>query len=124
PSKAQNLAQLIQVLKENHADVGLAFDGDADRVVAIDETGAVIAPDRFVAILAKDVLTRHSNATIIGDVTSSQALFDTIAEAGGNPVMWMTGHSLIKEKMRETGAILAGEVSGHIFFAEDYYGFD
>lgn len=124
PSKAKNLEQLIQLLKENQADVGLAFDGDADRVVAIDETGAVIAPDRFVAILAKDVLTRYPGATIIGDVTSSQALFDTIAEAGGNPVMWMTGHSLIKEKMRETDAILAGEVSGHIFFAEDYYGFD
>jgi len=124
PSKAANLEQLITLLKDNQADVGLAFDGDADRVVAIDETGNVIAPDRFVAILAKDVLTRHPGATIIGDVTSSQALFDTIAEAGGNPVMWMTGHSLIKEKMRETNAILAGEVSGHIFFAEDYYGFD
>jgi len=124
PSKAKNLEQLITLLKENNADVGLAFDGDADRVVAIDETGNVIAPDRFVAILAKDVLSRHPGATIIGDVTSSQALFDTIREAGGNPVMWMTGHSLIKEKMRETDAILAGEVSGHIFFAEDYYGFD
>lgn len=124
PSKAKNLQQLITLLKENNADVGLAFDGDADRVVAIDERGNVIAPDRFVAILAKDVLTRHPGATVIGDVTSSQALFDTIRDAGGNPVMWMTGHSLIKEKMRETDAILAGEVSGHIFFAEDYYGFD
>ncbi|GAB5493266.1 MAG: phosphomannomutase/phosphoglucomutase [Phototrophicaceae bacterium] len=124
PSKAKNLAQLVQLVRDNDADVGLAFDGDADRVVAIDELGNVIAPDRFVAILAKDVLTRHPEATIIGDVTSSQALFDTIKEAGGNPVMWMTGHSLIKEKMRETGAILAGEISGHIFFAEDYYGFD
>ncbi|MEO1289737.1 MAG: hypothetical protein AAFV93_18395 [Chloroflexota bacterium] len=102
----------------------MAFDGDADRVVAIDELGNVIAPDRFVALLAKDVLTRHPNAIVIGDVTSSQALFDTIEEAGGNPIMWMTGHSLIKEKMRETRAILAGEISGHIFFAEDYYGFD
>lgn len=124
PSKAKNLAQLIDLVKANHADMGLAFDGDADRVVAVDELGNVIAPDRFVAILAKDVLSRHAGATIIGDVTSSQALFDTIKEAGGNPVMWMTGHSLIKEKMRETGAILAGEISGHIFFAEDYYGFD
>ena len=124
PSKAENLAQLIALVRETKSDLGLAFDGDADRVVAIDELGNVIAPDRFVAILAKDVLTRHPEATIIGDVTSSQALFDTIAEAGGNPVMWMTGHSLIKEKMRETGAILAGEISGHIFFAEDYYGFD
>ncbi|MEM9952692.1 MAG: phosphomannomutase/phosphoglucomutase [Chloroflexota bacterium] len=124
PSKAKNLEQLITLLKENEADVGLAFDGDADRVVAIDELGNVIAPDRFVALLAKDVLIRHPNAIVIGDVTSSQALFDTIEEAGGNPIMWMTGHSLIKEKMRETRAILAGEISGHIFFAEDYYGFD
>lgn len=124
PSKAKNLAQLVDLVKTHDADLGLAFDGDADRVVAVDEKGQVIAPDRFVAILAKDVLTRYPKAIIIGDVTSSQALFDTIEEAGGNPIMWMTGHSLIKEKMRETRAILAGEISGHIFFAEDYYGFD
>lgn len=124
PSKAKNLSQLIDRVRAEQADLGLAFDGDADRVVAIDDTGAIIAPDRLVALLARDVLTRYPGATIIGDVTSSQALFDTIEAAGGKPLMWMTGHSLIKEKMRETGAILAGEVSGHIFFAEDYYGFD
>ncbi|MGJ3238043.1 MAG: phosphomannomutase/phosphoglucomutase [Anaerolineae bacterium] len=124
PSKAENLAQLIALVHAHQADVGLAFDGDADRLVAVDETGAVIAPDRMVALLAQDVLSRHPNAKIIGDVTSSQALFDAIRGAGGQPIMWMTGHSLIKEKMREVGAILAGEISGHIFFAEDYYGFD
>lgn len=124
PSKAKNLAQLIDLVQTHEADVGLAFDGDADRVVAVDEQGNIIAPDRFLAILAQDVLTRFPEATIIGDVTSSQALFDAISDAGGKPLMWMTGHSLIKEKMRETNAILAGEISGHIFFAEDYYGFD
>ncbi|MEL7433454.1 MAG: phosphomannomutase/phosphoglucomutase [Chloroflexota bacterium] len=124
PSKAKNLAQLIERVKAENADLGLAFDGDADRVVAVDEQGNVVAPDRFVALLAQDVLGRFPGSTIIGDVTSSQALFDAIAEAGGEPIMWMTGHSLIKEKMRETDAILAGEISGHIFFSENYYGFD
>ncbi|HET8613286.1 MAG TPA: phosphomannomutase, partial [Sphingomonas sp.] len=105
-------------------DFGLAFDGDGDRIGAVDGEGRVVWGDQLLAILAEPVLREEPGATIIADVKASQALYDRIAELGGTPCMWKTGHSLIKTKMKETDAPLAGEMSGHIFFAHDYYGFD
>ncbi len=106
------------------ADLGIAFDGDADRCGTIDENGHHVAADRLLALLARDLLIRRPGARILFDVKSSQALADVITESGGTPVMWMSGHSLMKAKMHEIGAPLGGEVSGHIFIGEDYYGFD
>ncbi|WP_375390847.1 phosphoglucomutase/phosphomannomutase PgmG [uncultured Sphingomonas sp.] len=124
PTVEANLADLKQLVAEQGLDFGLAFDGDGDRIGAIDGAGRVIWGDQLLAILAEPVLRVEPGATIIGDVKASQALFDRIAELGGKPVMWKTGHSLIKTRMKETGAPLAGEMSGHIFFAQGYYGFD
>lgn len=124
PGKPENLAELAAKVREHGADIGLAFDGDADRLGVVDEKGNIIAPDRVVALLAKDMLKRHPGATVIADVSSSQVVFDEVKKAGGVPVMWMTGHSLIKAKMAESSALLAGEISGHIFMGEDYFGFD
>lgn len=109
---------------EVNADFGIGFDGDADRCGLIDEHGHHVAADRLIAILARDMLTRHPNAKIVYDVKASQMLDDVIREAGGVPIMWKSGHSLMKLKMYEEGALLGGEVSGHIFIGEDYYGFD
>ena len=111
-------------MRDKGLDFGIAFDGDGDRIGAIDGEGRVIWGDQLLAILAEPVLEAQPGATIIADVKASQALFDRIAELGGKPCMWKTGHSLIKSKMKETGAPLAGEMSGHIFFAHEYYGFD
>jgi phosphomannomutase len=105
-------------------DFGIAFDGDGDRIGAVDGLGRVIWGDQLLSILAEPVLKAVPGATIIADVKASQALYDRIAELGGVPLMWKTGHSLIKSKMKETGAPLAGEMSGHIFFAHEYYGYD
>ncbi|MCC7283651.1 MAG: phosphomannomutase/phosphoglucomutase [Acetobacteraceae bacterium] len=124
PTVPKNLEQLIAEVKRTGADVGVAFDGDADRVGLVDNTGAMLFGDQIVVLLARDVLKRHPGATIIADVKASQTLFDEIARAGGRPLMWKTGHSLVKAKMAETGAPLAGEMSGHIFFADRWYGFD
>lgn len=124
PTDEKNLAHLKALVAEKNLDFGLAFDGDGDRLGAIDGEGRVIWGDQLLAILAEPVLRAEPGATIIGDVKASQALYDRIAELGGTPLMWKTGHSLIKTKMKETGAPLAGEMSGHIFFAQDYYGFD
>ena len=124
PTEEKNLADLKRLVAEKQLDFGLAFDGDGDRIGAIDGEGRVIWGDQLLSILAEPVLREVPGATIIADVKASQALYDRIAELGGNPVMWKTGHSLIKTKMKETGAPLAGEMSGHIFFAHDYYGFD
>lgn len=124
PTKLKNVADLSAAVRQHGADIGLAFDGDADRVGVVDEQGALIAPDRVLALLAQDLLTRHPGAVIVADVSSSQAVFDTVRQHGGSPLLWRTGHSFIKAKMAETGALLAGEVSGHIFLAEDYFGFD
>lgn len=124
PTEEKNLAHLRALVAEKQLDFGLAFDGDGDRIGAIDGEGRVIWGDQLLAILAEPVLRELPGATIIADVKASQALYDRIAELGGTPVMWKTGHSLIKTKMKETGAPLAGEMSGHIFFAQDYYGFD
>jgi phosphomannomutase len=124
PTEEKNLADLKKLVADNNLDFGLAFDGDGDRIGAIDGTGRVIWGDQILSILAEPVLKELPGATIIADVKASQALFDRVKELGGVPEMWKTGHSLIKTRMRETDAPLAGEMSGHIFFAHDYYGFD
>jgi phosphomannomutase len=124
PTEEKNLADLKKLVAEKQLDFGLAFDGDGDRIGAIDGQGRVIWGDQLLSILAEPVLRVDPGATIIADVKASQALYDRIAELGGQPLMWKTGHSLIKTKMKETHAPLAGEMSGHIFFAQDYYGFD
>lgn len=124
PTEEENLEHLKQLVREKSLDLGLAFDGDGDRIGAVDGKGRVIWGDQLLAILAEPVLEKHPGATIIADVKSSQALYDRIVELGGEPCMWKTGHSLIKKKIAETGAPLAGEMSGHIFFADDFYGFD
>jgi phosphomannomutase len=124
PTEEKNLADLKRLVADKGLDFGIAFDGDGDRIGAIDGQGRVVWGDQLLAILAEPVLEDVPGATIIADVKASQALYDRIAELGGRPLMWKTGHSLIKSKMKETGAPLAGEMSGHIFFAHDYYGFD
>jgi phosphomannomutase len=124
PTEEKNLADLQALVKEKGLDFGIAFDGDGDRIGAVDGEGRVVWGDQLLAILAEPVLRELPGATIIGDVKASQALYDRIAELGGTPLMWKTGHSLIKTKMKETHSPLAGEMSGHIFFAHEYYGFD
>jgi phosphomannomutase len=124
PTVPKNLEQLIVKVRELNADLGIAFDGDADRIGAVDGEGNILAGDQLLVVLARDVLRDNPEATIIADVKASQVLFDEVARAGGKPLMWRTGHSLIKAKMAETGAPLAGEMSGHVFFADKWYGFD
>ena len=124
PTVPANLVQLIAEVAARGADIGIAFDGDADRIGLVDDTGVIMFGDQLMVILARDVLKTHPGATIIADVKASQVLFDEIGRAGGTPLMWKTGHSLIKAKMAETGSPLAGEMSGHIFFADRWYGFD
>jgi len=124
PTLPETLEGLRAAVAETGADLGVAFDGDADRIGVIDERGRVIWGDQLVAIFAAEILRERPGATIIADVKASQTLFDRIAALGGAPLMWRTGHSLIKTKMAETGAPLAGEMSGHIFFRDRYYGFD
>jgi phosphomannomutase len=124
PSKPENLADLIKVVKATEADLGLAFDGDGDRLGVITKDGQNIFPDRQLLLYARDILQRHPGATIIYDVKCSQRLPEGIRAAGGVPLMWKTGHSLVKAKLKETGAPIAGEMSGHIFFGERWYNFD
>jgi phosphomannomutase len=124
PTVEANLEDLKGLVRDKGLDFGIALDGDADRIGAVDGEGRVVWGDQLLAILAEPVLEALPGSTIIADVKASQALFDRIAELGGKPVMWKTGHSLIKSKMKETGAPLAGEMSGHIFFAHRWYGFD
>ena len=124
PTVESNLEDLKRLVREQRLDFGVAFDGDADRLGAVDGDGRVVWGDQILSILAEPVLAAVPGATIIADVKASQALFDRVAELGGRPLMWKTGHSLIKSKMKETGAPLAGEMSGHIFFRHEWYGFD
>jgi len=124
PTVPKNLEQLIAAVKKSGADVGVAFDGDADRIGLVDNEGHILFGDQFLILMARDVLKAHPGGTIIADVKASQILFDEVAKAGGKPLMWKTGHSLIKSKMAETGAPLAGEMSGHIFYNDKWYGFD
>jgi phosphomannomutase len=124
PTVEANLSQLKDCVRENGCDLGIGFDGDGDRIGVIDGDGRVLWGDQLLSIYAADVLKTHAGATVIADVKASQALFDEIARHGGKPVMAPTGHSIIKSKMAEAKAPLAGEMSGHIFFADHYYGFD
>ena len=124
PSKPENLRDLVDKVVAENADLGFAFDGDGDRIGVVDGQGQIIWPDRLMMVLAKDVLSRNRGATIIFDVKCSRHLHNIIEESGGKPLMWKTGHSLIKAKMKTTNALLAGEMSGHIFFKERWYGFD
>jgi phosphomannomutase len=124
PTVPENLADLQRLVAEKNLDFGIAFDGDGDRIGAVDGEGRIIWGDQLMMIYAEDLLGNRPGSTIIADVKASQLLFDRIAELGGKPLMWKTGHSLIKSKMKETQAPLAGEMSGHIFFGDGYYGFD
>ncbi|MBX7458847.1 phosphomannomutase/phosphoglucomutase [Qipengyuania sp. 1NDH17] len=124
PTVEENLADLKSLVSAKSLDFGVAFDGDGDRIGAIDGEGRVIWGDQLLMIYAEDLLQSRKGATIIADVKASRALYDHVAACGGEPLMWKTGHSLIKSKMKETGSPLAGEMSGHVFFADEYYGFD
>lgn len=124
PSKPENLADLIKTVKETDAEIGLAFDGDGDRLGVVTKEGNIIYPDRQLMLFAADILKRQKGATIIFDVKCTQRLAPLIRSAGGTAMMYKTGHSLMKAKLRETGAPIAGEMSGHIFFSERWYGFD
>ena len=124
PTVPKNLEQLIAEVKARGCDLGIAFDGDGDRIGAVDGQGRILWGDQLLVLWARDVLKNKPGATIIADVKASQVLFDEIAKAGGQPMMFKTGHSLIKSKMAEIGSPLAGEMSGHVFFADTFYGFD
>ena len=124
PGKPANLKDLIAEVKAQGADVGLAFDGDGDRVGVVTNSGHIVYPDRLMMLFALDVISRNPGADIIYDVKCSRLLHQVLEQAGGKPQMWKTGHSLIKARMKETGALLAGEMSGHIFFKERWFGFD
>ena len=124
PSDPKNLIDLINALRGNDSELGLAFDGDGDRLGVVTKDGKIIFPDRQLMLFAADVLSRNPDAEIIFDIKSTRNLFAWIKDHGGKPTLWKTGHSLVKAKMRETGALLAGEMSGHVFFKERWYGFD
>jgi phosphomannomutase/phosphoglucomutase len=124
PTVPENLRFLIRAVREHGADVGVAYDGDADRIGAVDEKGNVIYGDYLLVLFAREILSRKPGAAIISEVKASQNLYDDIARHGGRPIMWKAGHSLIKQKMNEEAAEVAGEMSGHIFFADRYLGFD
>lgn len=124
PTVEENLHDLREAVARKKAHLGIGFDGDGDRIGAIDEQGRVVAGDQLLALYARDVLKQKPGATIIADVKASETIFDDIRASGGTALMWKTGHSLLKAKMAETGSPLAGEMSGHIFFADKYYGFD
>jgi phosphomannomutase/phosphoglucomutase len=124
PTVVDNLRDLIAAVREQRADLGIAFDGDADRLGVVDERGEILWGDRLLALLAGPVLAAKPGAPVIAEAKCSQVLYDEIARLGGRPVMWKTGHSLIKARMKELDAPLAGEMSGHLFFADRYYGYD
>jgi phosphomannomutase/phosphoglucomutase len=124
PTVPENLELLIQKVREEQADLGVAYDGDADRVGAVDEQGNILWGDELLLLFSRDVLRRHPQAVIISEVKCSQRLYDDIARNNGTAIMWKAGHSLLKAKMKETRALLAGEMSGHMFFADRYYGYD
>lgn len=124
PTVPAHMQQAAELVRSNNADCGIGFDGDADRIGALDETGRIVYGDRLLGICSREVIERHPGATIVFEVKCSQALVEYIERIGGRPLMYKTGHSLIKAKMKEVGALLAGEMSGHMFFADDYYGYD
>jgi phosphomannomutase/phosphoglucomutase len=124
PTLPENVAELIETVRRTGADVGIAYDGDADRLGAVDARGEIVWGDKLLVAFGRAVLARHPGAAILGEVKCSQTLYDDIAKHGGRPIMWKTGHSLIKAKMKEEHALLAGEMSGHLFFADRYFGYD
>jgi phosphomannomutase/phosphoglucomutase len=124
PTDPHNLVDIIKAVKENKAEVGLAYDGDSDRLGVIDNKGNILWGDQILIVFARDILSRKPGATVIFEVKCSKTLDEDIRKHGGNPIMWKAGHSLIKSKMKETNAAVAGEMSGHIFFADEYYGYD
>jgi phosphomannomutase/phosphoglucomutase len=124
PTMEENLTDLIETVRREKAQVGLAFDGDSDRLGVVDEKGNILWGDQLLMVFARDILKKRSEGTVIFEVKCSKTLDETIRSLGGTPIMWKAGHSLIKGKMKETGAVLAGEMSGHLFFADDYYGYD
>ncbi|HEY3275887.1 MAG TPA: phosphomannomutase/phosphoglucomutase [Syntrophorhabdaceae bacterium] len=124
PTVEKNLVDLRRMVVEKNADVGIGYDGDGDRIGVIDEKGGIIWGDYLMIIFARDILKRHKGATIVSEVKCSTNLFDQVEKSGGNPIMWKAGHSLIKQKMKETGALLGGEMSGHVFFGERFFGYD
>ena len=124
PTVAENMQDLIRAVAETGAELGIAFDGDADRIGVVDAAGRIIWGDELLVVFGRDVLSRNPGAVIVSEVKASQRLYDDIARHGGRGIMWKAGHSLLKAKMRETGALLGGEMSGHIFFKEKYFGYD
>ena len=124
PTDEKNLKDIKKKIAEKNADIGIAFDGDCDRIGVLDSKGSLISGDKLLLLFSLEILKKHPGAKIIGDVKTSDTIFKEINKYGGKAIMWKTGHSLIKAKMKETGALLAGEMSGHIFFADNYYGFD
>lgn len=124
PTVEKNLKDVIAAVKEHKADLGIAFDGDADRIGVVNEKGSILWGDELMVLFSREVLKQNPGATIISEVKSSHRLYNDIRAKGGNGIMWKTGHSLIKSKMKETGALLAGEMSGHVFFADRFFGFD
>jgi len=124
PTVPDYLTDLIDTVTREKAEIGLAYDGDGDRLGVVDRDGEIIWGDRLLILFAREILKSHPGATIISEVKASQTLYEDVARHGGKPLMWKTGHSLIKSKMKETGALLAGEMSGHLFFADRYFGYD
>jgi phosphomannomutase/phosphoglucomutase len=124
PSLPENVQELVRTVVDNKLDLGIAYDGDADRIGVVDDQGNVVYGDRLLILLSRQILSRHPGAPILGEVKCSQTLYDDIAAHGGRPIIWKTGHSLIKKKMKEESALLAGEMSGHVFFADRYFGYD
>jgi phosphomannomutase/phosphoglucomutase len=124
PSLPENVEELVRRVRDERLDLGIAYDGDADRIGVVDDQGTIVYGDRLMILLSRQILKRHPGAAILGEVKCSQTLYDDVAKHGGRPIVWKTGHSLIKKKMKEESAMLAGEVSGHIFFADRYYGYD
>lgn len=124
PTVVENLQDLIKVVRRTGADVGIGYDGDADRIGAVDEKGNILWGDRLMVVYSRDILAARPGSTIISEVKASQSLYDDIRQHGGRPIMWKTGHSLIKAKMKTEAAVLAGEMSGHMFFADRYFGYD
>ncbi|HKP62098.1 MAG TPA: phosphomannomutase/phosphoglucomutase [Polyangiales bacterium] len=124
PSLPENVEELVQRVRNEGLELGIAYDGDADRIGVVDDQGNIVFGDRLMILLSRQILKRHPGAAILGEVKCSQTLYDDVAKQGGRPIVWKTGHSLIKRKMKQEHALLAGEMSGHIFFADRYYGYD
>jgi len=124
PTVSDNMRDLVRAVTESGAELGIAFDGDADRIGVVDARGRIVWGDELLVIFGRDVLARNPGATIVSEVKCSQRLYDDLSRHGGHAIMWKAGHSLLKAKMRETGALLGGEMSGHIFFKERYFGYD